>query len=455
MSEVLKQKHLETNHESHPGAAEVFATADELERSTREAVEQGIILTRLHNNHEDDYPDIRYTFSLEAQDLSSDYHNQAKHTYLSGTIDELPITDEELIMKRTAYLAEERLVERGFHDNNWHLGEPLVESEIEANTPLIQRFELVTGEVKPIEVLNFSDTSLTMEQQEQVREVVSRVTALAGQKVFDATNAIIFKKSDKFRDKVVGTARGMSGVIVLNESLINGTIDKDFVKQLHAIGVDPLEGVLTHELAHLVEQQDTVNNAYAGATGWKEVSTETVDDYGEVVALNQKKLDMPWEITHIDESGDKKTVPAKDIYNLEEIINAKPVSKYGYTNEREDLAEAFIPYTHARHDTSQLDSLRRDAIDGIMQRIHAGEHGPHHVTIREKDLASKIGTSIRPRVYTMAEPVFTYSPPTPKHTRPKFTLDEQQKQAYNQRMSEIVDDYGNTVKASRRSVSRW
>src|SRR5690606_32626796 len=153
MSEIMIPKSQELGQEYHPGAAEVFATSDELERSAREAVEQGVISTRLHNTDKDEYLDIRNTLSLEAQDLGADYHKQTNPTYLSGTIDELPLSNEELIMQRTAYLAEERLVERGFHDNNWHLGEPLVESEIEANTPLLQRFEIAVDEVKPIEIL--------------------------------------------------------------------------------------------------------------------------------------------------------------------------------------------------------------------------------------------------------------------------------------------------------------
>lgn len=451
MSETLKQKPFETNHENLPGAAEVFASGAELERASREAVEQGKVETRLFTETDGKYPDINGYFTLEANDLNHDFIQE--HQYISGRLDELPLTDEAKVIERVKYEAEERLVERVFHDNNWHIGEPLVEREIEANTPLSQRFSLELEGSNPIEVMNFSDTQLSEDQQDKIRQIVSGVTAVAGKNVFTATNAIIFTKSDRFKGGTIGTARGASGVILLNESLINGAVDEQF-KKFEDIDVTPMESTLTHELAHLVELQDTVNQAYGEATGWKKHNTDTVDDYGEVVSSYKSKLEMPWEITVADEVGVKESILARDRYELSELTSAKPVTGYGYTNEREDLAEAFVPYIHAKG-SQQLDRIRKDSLDSMMRRINNEEHGPHQVTMRPIALDKKIGLDIWPQTYTVGEPQFSYSPPVTERQTPKLSLEEQQKQAYSQRMAEVVDDYGNVVTASQRSVSRW
>lgn len=415
-----------TSPESMP-ASEVFLSEGELRSAAQQAVDNGLVTVELSQGNtvgEEVFPTIKFR---KDQLIDSD----SESAPFSGKFEDFEFKkpDEMLDMAKTE--ASSELIEKVARDNGWYLLEPDLKREIEDGR-VSQHYRL-SFNGGHVELVNFSNTKLTDTNLDQIKNVLTRVSNVSGAGTLNVTNAICIQSADRFSNDAVGAARGLSGVIRLHEGLLDPENEIGYEK-FKDIGTSPLESTLTHEFAHLVELNDTEMRAYGKETGWSTEYGTVVDDYGNAVYVDRHTLDVsPHNLQVSDKDGKTREVHAKDHYGDEVIANAKPVTRYGYTNEREDLAEAFVPYVYAK-DT--LDPVRKNALDGVLHRGSGGEHGPFRVDIEEVPLSERIGNNITPHHYIVAEPYFReeVTPYTPN-----------QMVAYGGETKTIVDDYGNQM----------
>ncbi len=433
-------------------STEVFASEEQLSDLVLDSMKNGTITTSYIEQGRGDFkPFVR----LDQQDVDETRLQGYDKQYKSGTIGELPFRDIDVAIRKTEEEVSTRVGETVFSENSWYLTEPNLKEDV-ANGRVSEQFIATDGK-REIRIVNFSGTKLTDEQAEQMHQVIKTVSAISGGASFDAVNAICFLGSDKFKGDVVGSARGVTGVIVLNESLINGEADARPDLKFKDIDQNGLETTLAHEMAHLVELKDPQFGAYAKGTGWETAVNAFTDDQGNAVRDSRSVLKTPSMVAINDKEDKAQMVSAVNEFGVDQTTAAKPVTRYAYTNEREDLAEAFVVYANSdRDDVASLDSLRRGALEGVMRRAaKAGDaiHGPLNIQMIQLDPSEKIGARIIPKNYTISEPHFTYSNPENKGEQAaKAKKAPTVEEAYTETSNTFVDDYGNEVtKYNKRS----
>ncbi len=441
------------NHEGVP-SAEVFASEDELGDVVVQSMQDGTITTSyIEEGRADFNPYVR----LDEYDVDESKLEGYDRQYKSGRLQELPISDLDKVISKTEAEVTRRVGEQVYADNSWYLMEPNLGEDV-ANGHVTEQYSITDGK-QEIRLVNFSGSLLTPEQAEQVQDVIKRVTALSGGASFDAIKAVCILGSEKFKGDVVGSARGMTGVIVLNESLINGQADSRPDLKFGEMDQNALQTTLTHEMAHLIELKDPQSGAYAKATGWENEINAFTDDYGNARRDNRSVLKTPSIVAVNDHKDQARMVSAVSEFGVDQTIAAKPVTRYAHTNEREDLAEAFVVYANSdRDDLTGLDSLRRGGLEGVLRRASiatGSEFGPHNVQMVQLDAAEKIGTRIARKNYTISEPNFIYShsaeaveQPVPPRKLP--TIED----AYIKTDNTFVDDYGNEITKYGKHVPR-
>lgn len=426
-----------TNATEAVKASDIFVPAEELEENARSAINDGTVKLTLIPCDSGEDANIRTYVNVGRDDVRTDEIPDAEQVYKSGPFEDFPWKKPDEILERAKEQSDNRLIESICYDNAWYLNEPKLEREISEEN-VSELFDIVSDSGEVTKLINFTDRKLSEEQLDRIRTVISKISDLCGDTVIKATNAICILKADRFGKTITGSARGLGGVILINEKIFNGDFNSELTEAAKQ-DIPTLEATLTHELAHLIELQDKEPNAFAAATGWNERNSSFVDDYGKVVQVSRSVLTVPLEIK-IEKDGELKEVVALREYDTDIINSAGPVSPYGGKNSREDLAEAFIPYVHnERGDTKALDQIRRDAIGSLLRRVGSGEYGPLFIKLNRLPLTTKIGGIIKPKQYIVSEPIFTYSNPK-NGDKPK-----QEPAVYIGTRNKVIDDYGNEL----------
>lgn len=416
-------------------ASEVFTSGEELMDSARRAIEEGVVTTKLAEHGET--PDLMVGIEVRPEEIEPGSMTPSEMKIKYGPYDDFEFTEPEKILDVTAKTANEKILNRICLDNNWHLEEPKLEQDLKEGI-VSEQFRIKSDSGEEIPLINFTETTLTEDQLSRIKDAASKVSAASGGALFRSVGAICIQKTERFKDKVVGSARGTSGVILLSERLITGELDGNEDRPEAYDKVTNLESTLTHEMAHLIEIQDEVYQAYGKATGWRESNKAIVDDYGNTVGIYRNKLETPLMVQVADENGKLEDVYAPQKYGMKTVEGAKPASRYGNTNRREDFAETFVPYIHADRFEKPgiIDPLRRDAIDGMMRRVASAEHGPKLVSIDKIPVSTRIGETIEPREYVVAEPTYSVASAS-------VTQQIRGSQPYVEKQNTFVDDFGN------------
>lgn len=434
-------------HERIP-SRDIFFTEEELLGAAKEALTEGVVsvVEFKGSGKNGDYPDTAPRVALNIDDIDSNSWSEFERQ--SGKwglkYEDVPAKDPESVLQKTKSEVEEQIVLQVARSNQWHLIEPSLEQDLSEGY-VTQLFEITLEGREPVQVVNFSDSLLNEHQVQQIREVTDKVAELTAGAVFDATKAICILPSSRFRDRVLGSARGYSNVITLNESLVNGDVERRVREsgeepKFSEHGLDFLESTLTHEYWHLIEFQDTEMSAYAASTGWKADERNIVDDYGNVEFVSREYLSyVPYQVMISDEDGKMHEIYTPDHYSEEVMRQAKPMTKYGYTNNREDSAEAFVPYVHASDDLDDaLDPIRHNAISGILARIRSSREPVQTGSVAVKHQPLKAMKSISTRTYTLQEPQYNIQGVDAAGRRP----DTQDTWYSDYSRRKIVDDYG-------------
>jgi hypothetical protein len=463
MSEILtnQQQEFRVGHEAVRSEL-VFPSEEQLLELSMHAMARGDIQTELFDRAAlGQYPDVVPRVKLHKEDLveGSLDEDAKKYGFYGANFDDLKLCDPDSVVDKVSKETDESVAVAAASENTWYLSEPRLKEHVE-NGNVAQAFEITTDDGRRIPVVNFSETELSQEQIEEIRSVTDKVNQLSTGIVFDVSSAICILPEGSFSEGVLGLARGFSGVIALNESLINGSSEsklneKGLKPKFNNHGLSMLEATLTHEQWHLLEIADTQINAFAKSTGWSSEERRLVDDYGNVERVTVDRLDVLPSSLHINgKNGELTEVDSFNHYGIDTLTSAKPVTDYGYTNDREDSAESFVPFTHTdRDDTKSLDMIRRNALTGILQRMGNSEtNGPRLTSISEIDPRDLI--KIRPKKITVGEPVFNYPIVSNSSVfKNEITDPENWYNNYNKR--KIVDDYGNQMDVNTRQPTTY
>ncbi len=436
-------------HESVP-SAEIFFTEDELLNASAEAIESGVVQLTEYKPAPGIYPDIAPRISLEQDEVdTTDFpDSDIKFGAYYKAPQELTFKDPSKVLAKTELEVKNDTIHAVANNNQWHFNEPSLEKDLKEGR-VSQLFEIATEGHESIMVVNFTDSELTDDQLQSIRKITDKANQLTAGTVFDATNALCILPSERFNSGVVGSARAISGVITLNESLINGELERDMQEEGRPIkfsqyGIDALESTLTHEYWHLIELKDTETEAYAAATGWSSEYKNVVNDYGDVESFTYHQLRRIPHIISIGQDGKLVDVKSSDHFTQEELEQAKPVTKYAYTNNREDSAEAFVPYVHTESDNHEaLDPVRRNAITGILERVSMAQDQSPRPTEMQK-LPLEAMKTIKPATYTVDEPKYNIQG---NSTGPLHDSSDPKEWYSTYNRQTVTDDYGNEVVA--------
>ena len=392
-------------------ASEVFVSQQERQGLIKTAMNDGTISTRLQVAA-DEKADIALSMNIGDSDIDTT-NLQDKSGYVHGPKEIFEFVKPDEIYKKVGDLVDKRVEERVEEEDNWYLLDPTT-AEACKNGIITQMYDLDAGIDKNIKLINFTESMLSNEQIEIIRQLVERLAGLSGGSIFEGVNAITINSSDGFVDQrtdprvinpevIAGTSSGLSKVVRINEKVVNGSFGIE-TETFNGIEIPLLDALVVHELAHLLEFTDKgqTSEPYSKSVGWESEAAQITDDYGNQINKYIHRLRQP-TITVTED-----TIPANQNYDQQTIQQAKPVTEYAGKNGREDFAEAVVSYVFTdRDDTRALDIVRRDAIEGVLQR-GAVEHGPFHVEVKSTDRTKKIGTKITPRTFIIAEPKFNY-----------------------------------------------
>ena len=423
-------------------ASEIFISPQERQDLVSASMSEGTINTRLQSGP-DEKVDISPSMSIGDSDIDISKLSDMSG-YVHGPKEVFEFLDPDAVYEKVGDLVQRRVAETVKEEDDWYLRDPTT-AEASQNGNISQMYDLDAGLDSNIKVINFSNSLLSTEQLEVIRQLVEKLAGISGGSLFKGVNAITINPASEFvdtgsdnaqhkKDVIAGTSSGLSKVIRINENVINGNF-KDSMN-FNGVEVPILDGIVIHELAHLLEFMDELSGKqpYLKSVGWESETVEFTDDYGEHHRKNLHRLRQPTVVVTTE------STPANHVYDQQTIQQARPVTKYAGKNGREDFAEAVVSYLHTERDDAQsLDQIRRDAIEGVLQR-GAVEHGPFHVQLVQSDRAQKIGTKITPRTFIIAEPKFNYQSEANKEKIKQYDSKKIPDRAGPEKY--VTDDYG-------------
>lgn len=152
----------------------------------------------------------------------------------------------------------------------------------------------------------------------------------------------------------------------------------------------------------------------------------------------------------IDVDGELVEVKAAEEFGAAVVAAAKPVTEYGYTKNREDSAESFVPYVHTdSSDTEALDPIRRRAITALLQRIGTErEYGPRLTTITRIDPQDVV--QIKPDTIEVKQVYSVKLGGSNDSVRSPVDITDSNNWYRQGSKRNITDDYGNQISVTPR-----
>lgn len=432
-------------------AGDVLPNAAEFNDMINFALDEGAInVFPVENAREADCTIEAVSVLLEESDFDGTGINfDELPTYIpSSKAKELGTSSKDGVAKKEALAVKEQAQEFVVDSQGWFLGNMLIAQEVESGS-ITQTFKIDLGDGKHIDLVNFSDTPVTDEHLAQLNDSVVRMFNATGGTIVDAVSGIAILPEGRFEGKNLAGAHIKSHSITLSEVLINdakmAAMQERFGVQEHnTLGaISSFQATTTHEMMHLVEGRlsDYSDNNYRQRMGWVSEQQAFVDDYGNVLSKQLNRYDVPDRTQYVKaEDGTTQTVDVVEHFGRETYVTATPVSLYGHTDGREDLAEASVAYFYG----AELDPVRRNAIDNIFDEVKGEDPPVQEVNIENiapRDF--KKGIQINPSDLGV---MISYR---------KATLPAQSNatsEAYRSTDSRIgvVDDYGNLIQRTKK-----
>ncbi len=460
MSEALQKTH----EVSRRPAAEVFAPAEQLEADVDAALDNGDIEIDIRGLDTDNFApaDISLAQQIEETDILSRKPNSSMPKDI-----ELKPESKPKIEAAIKDRIEDEVHRRLLYDGAKYLYSPQAMEAI-AEDDITEAFNIVIAG-REIPLLNMSETALSEEQVESIRGAFANLVAKGSPDTMDGVSMLMIQKRQRFisdndRQKAaaeqnrtvsddeinpdtVGSMNAVSGVLLLSEALIDGSVA---YQKFDDVDADPLGMTVTHELGHFVQLNAQSNRMrgfteYADAVGWKTKNIRTIDDYGVLVKGQKEQLERP-AIEY--DGGYGETVSNLGKFGIQAIMEAKPPTEYAHTNDLEDFAESTVLYAYA---SDLLDPIRHDAIDRYFETTRRETAGPYDVTVERANVAELSFGHIEPRPFTVN---LSYWWNTSNFANavssgvPQPNIDP-----YNSHPTLIVDDFGNQVVGKARKPS--
>jgi hypothetical protein len=431
------------NHELEPStesvpASQMFRTEEQMAQEAVQTISTGQIkiieASQVNQENADITPYIRISEGeLDKDKIElNEYEKKQPKVFRNGAFGDFSFKNPTDAAQKSREVTHEAIIDSVLLDNQWHLNEVELGEDLQ-NGKVTQLFEISLDDERKVPIINFSDSLLSEDQLNSLHDAITRVTNSTGSGIFKILRAICIQPSERFKNGTVGSVRGASGVVRLNEILLDNP--EGYIKHREH-GITPLQSTTTHELGHLVELLDKSPANFSKAIGWRSEGGTVIDDYGQVAFTSRYYLDRPFTV-EVSKDGEVQEAKADEFYGKSAVEKAAPVTGYGYTNPREDFAEGFVPYTYAAsEDTVALDALRRNATAGILQRGSGGEYGPFQVRVEPLPLTTVFGANIKPKTYSLAKPRYSVVITNPG-------LDQDPTKGYGIRYHQFIDDYGN------------
>lgn len=336
---------------------------------------------------------ISVPVEIEPSDLAgSDLNYEALPTYINPKqADELGIGVMPEVLKKEALAVQEGVRQEIIDDQAWFLADSMVAEEAEKGS-ISQVFKVDLGNGAHIDVINFSESQLNQVHLEELSDAITRMFNATGGNVAEAVHGIAILPEERFEGKNIANATIRSKTVKLSEVLVNSAkfsaLEEKLNEKHNVLGAaSSFQATVTHEMMHLVEglQSEYSEHNYRARMGWSPVEIETfVDDYGNVVSKRKSRYVVPDRQQYVGSSeGEQTSVDVAEEFGRDAYVQARPVSVYGHTDGREDLAEAAVAYMYG----SDLDSVRKNAIDNIFNEVRGEAGATDSVTIKQIEAA--------------------------------------------------------------------
>lgn len=462
----MSENTLESPNISSVRAKEVVPSYNEARELAQRAVDDGVVQLVPFEEGQGQYSaDVTVYHEVDISEVDpahlSDYEKE--HGFIPKRVDDIVFLEPEKVNHEVAQEFQEKLLDTILQNDGWYLNldekDPKLSSRIETGD-ISEAYELSGPEGRTVAVLNFTETQLTDHQREIVQQITSAISDMSGGGIFKKMKAICFVADTDFDPDAKGvmpfaTAHTGTGVLKLSEQILTGAIDEEFFKfkpVFKELGLNPLEAILTHEEAHLLERVDPIFDAFGQATGWSTESMKATDDYGDVQTRSVHTFDPLPHTTWIDKGdGDLTRVRTFDEFGKEAVVAAKPVTRYGARlNAAEDLAEAFVVHTHdVEKDHGKLDPMRRQAIDSMLRRITETTQMSGEVVLTPV-LPDEV-FKINPMTLTVGETIYRQR----KGVVEKKSDFNDPNKWYEKRFTTTVDEYGDEVPVQTRQPRQY
>jgi hypothetical protein len=357
---------------------------------------------------------------------------------LFSDISGLEFINPDVLNRREAENVQEDVIEHLLNKNVWYQAVPEI-SELIKSGEVTQLFRLLGPEDMSIDIVNFTRERITEERLADIRESFTDLYNLSGGALAEAIRAICILPESTFESTTLGSTRTNDGVIRVNEiTLSDDRVEaraQEIGKRHNKFGNGSVfKDFLAHEMTHLIEgRQDFMSDHKFGpAVGWRSPEYHSfVDDYGNVVQKKKTALHLPNRKQQVIDKDGHIAVDVVDHFGREEFINAEPVSNYGKTDNREDLAEAVPAYLYGN---KRVDSIRVNAINNLFDDVSIGRERIDGVKIEPiSAIDFKHGFKIKPERIGIK---------TQYYRRIKTPGGYQ---AITSRLGKVTDDYGNPV----------
>lgn len=364
-------------------------------------------------------------------------------TYIpTAKVAELGLSANVEVAKKEAVAVHDAALEHIVDSQGWFLGNSLVANEVESGS-ITQTFKINLGEGRHIDLINFSESKITDAHLSQLNDAVVRMFNATGGSISNAVSGIAVLPEARFDGKNLAGAHIKSRSITLSEVLINDAkldaMQEEFGVKHNVLGaVSSFQATATHEMMHLVEGtvSEYSENNFRGRLGWVSEQQSFVDDYGNVVTRQRNRYVVPDRNQYVTtEDGKTQKVDVVEQFGREAYVTAKPVSVYGNTDGREDLAEASVAYFYG----ADIDPVRRNAVDNILNEVKGSSAPVTEVKIEEIE-ASDFKNTITISPLDLGV-MISYR----KDTIPEPNNTAHEGYANTPSRIGVVDDYGNLV----------